>query len=339
FDLNKGIRGSRQDNLSPDFFGTQGILLVNNNASACLLVLSALAKGKEVIVSRSELVEIGGSFRIPEVMELSGCTMREVGTTNKTKLSDYERAINDNTGLILKVHRSNFRIDGFVEEVSVEELSGLARKFNIPFYYDIGSGALSIIKSIEKDEPTISETLKNGADIVSFSSDKLLGGCQGGLILGQPLFIEKMKRHPLYRAIRPDKITIYYLERLLYYLSIEDYSKSPVLDMIFTDIKLIKKRALRVFKEIKGFKDLKAELIQDMATFGGGSLPLKTLPTYVIRFKSRKGEERTRNFFLNNDPPILIRQKDGYVIIDFRTIFNEEVPLIINAIKDYLSAY
>lgn len=338
FNIDTGKRGSRQDNLSPKLFNSEDILLVNNNAAACLLVLSTLAKGKEVIVSRSELVEIGGSFRIPEVMELSGCIMREVGTTNKTKLSDYERAISDNTGLILKVHRSNFVIEGFVEEVSTKELSRLAKRFNTPFYFDVGSGALKIIKSIDKNEPIIDEAINDGADIISFSTDKLLGGCQGGVIIGKSSLIEKMKKHPLYRAVRPDKITIYYLERLFHYLSLGDYFKSPVLEMIFSDIEKIKKRAQKVLKEIRKIesKEVKVDLVQDISTFGGGSLPLKTLPTYVIRLKSGESEEKIKKFFLNYSPPILIRQKEGFCIIDFRTIRDDEVPIITKAIKDFL---
>lgn len=338
FNIDTGKRGSRQDNLSSKLFNSEDILLVNNNAAACLLVLSTLAKGKEVIVSRSELVEIGGSFRIPEVMELSGCIMREVGTTNKTKLSDYERAISDNTGLILKVHRSNFVIEGFVEEVSTKELSRLAKRFNTPFYFDVGSGALKIIKSIDKNEPIIDEAINDGADIISFSTDKLLGGCQGGVIIGKSSLIEKMKKHPLYRAVRPDKITIYYLERLFHYLSLGDYFKSAVLEMIFSDIEKIKKRAQKVLKEIRKIesKEVKVDLVQDISTFGGGSLPLKTLPTYVIRLKSGESEEKIKKFFLNYSPPILIRQKEGFCMIDFRTIRDDEVPIITKAIKDFL---
>ncbi len=338
FDIEKGIRGSRQDLLSPKLFGSESLIIVNNNASACLLVLSTLAKGKEVIVSRSELVEIGGSFRIPEVMELSGCIMREVGTTNKTKLSDYEKAISDNTALILKVHRSNFKIDGFVEDVSSKELSELSKRFNVPLYYDIGSGALGIIRKVDREEPVIEETLKDGVDILSFSCDKLLGGCQGGAILGSKKYIEVMKRHPLYRAIRPDKFTLYYLERIFHYLSLEDYSKSPVIDMIFTDLKIIKKRALKVYRELERCKKIGVlELVQDQATFGGGSLPLKTMPTYIIRFRSEKDSVKTKKFFLNYNPSILVRQKDDYTVFDFRTISDMEVPIIIKALKDFFS--
>lgn len=336
FNIKERKRGSRQDILSPTLFNAEDILLVNNNASACLLVLSTLAKGKEVVVSRSELVEIGGSFRIPEVMELSGCILKEVGTTNKTKIGDYEKAINENTGLILKVHRSNFVIDGFVEEVTPKELVKLSKKYNIPFYFDTGSGALEIYKKIDKNEPVINEVLGYGVDIVSFSTDKLLGGCQGGIILGKKLFLERMKKHPLYRAIRPDKISIYYIERLLKYLFLSDYTKAPVIEMIFCDFEKIKRRAKNALRRIK--KHIKSENIimsEDISTFGGGSLPLKTLPTCVIKIRYEKGDEEVKRFFLEYNPPILTRQKNGYTIFDFRTVKDEEVHFIVNAIKDF----
>lgn len=334
FDIKGAKRGSRQDNIRASLWPEKGMVIVNNNAAACLLVLSALAKGKEVIVSRGELVEIGGSFRIPEVMELSGCLLREVGTTNKTRLSDYEKAINDNTGMILKVHRSNFRLEGFVEEVGHKELMALSKRFNIPFYFDMGSGALEIIKRFDSKEPIITEVIKEGADIISFSSDKLLGGCQGGVIVGNKDLVGRLKRHPLYRAIRPDKLTIYYLERLFYYISIEDYQKIPVFKMMLEDLEDIRKRANRAFRLIK--KEIKndfcIEVSRDEATFGGGSMPLKTLPTYVIRFKLPWDENKIKRYFLDNDPPILIRQQNGYSILDFRTIFEEEINNIVRTV-------
>ena len=246
FDLERGARGSRQDHIRPMVqacFGAEDALVVNNNAAAVLLVLAALAKGREVIVSRGELVEIGGSFRIPDVMALSGAQLKEVGTTNKTRLSDYDRAITDQTALIMKVHRSNFAVVGFSEEAQIKELKELARARQIPFYIDMGSGVPFDLESFGiPDEWTITDCL-SGADCVSFSADKVLGGPQAGIILGRQDLIEAMAKHPLHRAVRIDKLGIAGLSATLLLLSSGAYQEIPVLKMIIEPLAQVKARA------------------------------------------------------------------------------------------------
>ncbi|MCX7769726.1 MAG: L-seryl-tRNA(Sec) selenium transferase [Proteobacteria bacterium] len=330
FDLVEGKRGSRLKHLKPDLFGAEDILVVNNNASACLLVLNTLAQGKEVIVSRGELVEIGGSFRVPEIMKASGAILKEVGTTNKTKPIDYERAINDNTGLILKVHRSNFVLKGFVEEVSTTQLVELSRRYNLPLYFDEGSGAISVIKNISNAEPIIDEEVKKGVDIISFSGDKLLGGTQAGIIVGRKDLIELMKKNPMYRALRPDKFTLYYLERLFSYLSISAYGYSPVLSMLLEPIEVITKRGKRLLKLLRSKIDKEFfQLTTDYSAPGGGSLPGVELKTCVLRIKHPLiSEEDLVLRLLHSSPPIVARRKEQACIIDFRTVRDEEIPII-----------
>lgn len=334
FDLSTGKRGKREKHLFQDFFHNSNMLIVNNNAAACFLVLNTFAKGKEVIVSRGELVEIGGSFRIPEIMKESGATLKEVGTTNKTKLKDYENAISDNTGLILKVHRSNFVIEGFTEEVSSKDLVSLANKFNIPFYYDAGSGALELLACISKNEPIIEKETKNGVSIITFSGDKLLGGTQAGIILANDDLLKQIKNNPVYRALRPDKFTIYYLSRLFYYLSIGDIKKSPVIENLLTEEKEIKNKALKLVRLLKGVPKHAIKLEKERSAPGGGALPGIYLTTYVVKiYHDEKSEEEIRQFLLQNETPIVTRQKDGVTLIDMRTVFNHEIGTIANAIK------
>lgn len=330
FDLNEGKRGSRLKHLTPELFEAEDILVVNNNASACLLVLNTIAEGKEVIVSRGELVEIGGSFRVPEIMRVSGAHLKEVGTTNKTRIIDYEKAINDNTGLILKVHRSNFVLKGFTEEVSSIKLVELSRKYNIPFYLDAGSGALSVIKNISNEEPIINEEIKKGVDIVSFSGDKLLGGPQAGIIVGKKDLVELMKRNPLYRALRTDKFTIYYLERLFYYLSVGLYEYSPALNMLLEPIDRIENRGKKLLKILKNKIDMKfLTLATDYSAPGGGSLPDIELETWVLKISHPEmDEEDLAKKLLSASPPVVVRRKENACVIDFRTVKEEEIPVL-----------
>lgn len=333
FDLLTGKRGSREKHLFQDFFENYKILVVNNNAAACLLVLSTLAKGKEVIVSRGELVEIGGSFRIPDIMKQSGAILREVGTTNKTRLADYESSISDNTGLILKVHRSNFVMDGFVEDVSSEQLLSLSKRYGIPFFLDAGSGALKILSHLSTSEPVIENEISLGVDIISFSGDKLLGGTQAGIIVAKPSLLKQFKDNPLYRALRPDKFTIYYLSRLFYYLSIGDTTKSPVIKNLLTLESEIKKRAEKLFRLLKGVPKDAVKIDKDVSAPGGGALPGVFLPTFVVKIKHpSKKEEEVRKFFLNLPKPIITRQKEAYTLIDLRTVFEEDLAYIAKAI-------
>lgn len=332
FDLKEGKRGSRLKHINPDLFGAEDILVVNNNASACLLILNTLSEGKEVIVSRGELVEIGGSFRVPEIMKVSGAILKEVGTTNKTKIADYEKAISDNTGLILKVHRSNFVLRGFTEEVSSTELIELSKKYRIPFYFDAGSGAISIIENISKEEPMINEEVKKGVDIISFSGDKLLGGTQAGFILARREMIELMKKNPLYRALRPDKFTIYYFERLFCYLSAGLYEYSPALNNLIEPVNAIEKRGRKLLKMLNKRIDNRFLLLtKDYSAPGGGSLPEVELKTWVLKITHPSmSEEEMAKKLLYANPPVVVRKKDNACIIDLRTVKDEELHVLAN---------
>lgn len=334
FDLVAGKRGAREKHLFQDLFGNKKMLVVNNNAAACLLVLSTLAKGKEVIVSRGELVEIGGSFRIPDIMKESGAVLKEVGTTNRTKPKDYEAAITDNTGLILKVHRSNFVMDGFVEDVPSKNLVHIAKKYNIPYFFDAGSGALKVLSHISQNEPVIESEIERGVDIITFSGDKLLGGTQAGIIVSTKEIVDKLKENPLYRVVRPDKFTLFYLSRLLFYLKIGDTKKSPVIENLLVSEREIKKKAQKLLRLLSGIPKQSITITKDLSAPGGGSLPGLFLPTYVIKIKHpSKSEEEIKKFFLTQSTPIVTRQKDGHTIIDLRTVFLEEIPTIALAIK------
>ncbi len=330
FELKEGKRGSRLKHLKADLFDAEDILVVNNNASACLLILNTISEGKEVIVSRGELVEIGGSFRVPEIMRASGAILKEVGTTNKTKVIDYEKAINNDTGLILKVHRSNFVLKGFTEEVPSLKLVELSKKYNIPFYFDIGSGAIYAVKNISKEEPIINEEISKGVDIVSFSGDKLLGGIQAGIIVGKKDLIEKMKKNPLYRALRSDKFTIYYLERLFYYLTLGLYEYSPALNMLLEPIDKIEKRGRKLLKILKNKIDRQfLKLTTDYSTPGGGSLPDVELKTWVLKINHpAMTEEDLAKKLLNTTPPVVVRRKENACLIDLRTVKDEEIPIL-----------
>jgi L-seryl-tRNA(Ser) seleniumtransferase len=339
FDLKEGKRDSRLKHLTPDIFGSEDMLVVNNNASACLLVLNTFACGKEVIVSRGELVEIGGSFRVPEIMKASGALLKEVGTTNKTKIIDYERAINDNTGLILKVHRSNFVIKGFVEEVPSLRLVELSKKYGVPFYFDAGSGAVSIIRNISYDEPIINEEIEKGVDIVSFSGDKLLGGTQSGIIVGKRDFIEIMKKNPLYRALRPDKFTIYYLERLFHYLSSGLYQYIPTLNMLMEPIEKIENRGRRLLKRLKSkISGQFLTLTMDYSAPGGGSLPDVELKTWVLKIiHPVMTEEEISKRLLSSMPPVVVRKKENACVVDLRTVKDDEIPVLAGILVSVLN--
>lgn len=340
YDLKKGKRGLRYRNLEwvlKELTGAEDVCVVNNNAGAVLLVLSALAKGKEVVVSRGELIEIGGSFRIPDVMEQSGAILREVGTTNKTHLRDYERAINENTALLMKVHTSNYKILGFTASVSTKELVELGKKYGIPVYEDLGSGSFIDVRKLGLSyEPTVQEVLSAGVDVVSFSGDKLLGGAQAGIILGKKEYLEKIKRHPLNRALRIDKMTLAVLEATLTYYLDEKTALEKVLvwRLLSQSEECLRKKAEKIvglLKE-KGFKG-KVKIIRDETEVGGGALPLQTLPTYCVSVKidglsETEIDSGLRNFY----PPIIGRIKNGNYLIDVFTVFEDEIPKIVEAL-------
>lgn len=346
YDLGKGERGKRYSHIQRllnEITGAESSLIVNNNAAAVFVCLTALAKGKEVIVSRGELVEIGGSFRVPDVMASSGAILREVGTTNKTHLHDYEKAINENTALLLKVHQSNFRTIGFTKQVEIEDLATLGRKHNIPVMFDLGSGCLIDLKpSGVHSEPTVQEVVKSGCDIVTFSGDKLLGGPQGGVIAGKTDIIETISRHPLMRAVRVDKMTLSALEAVLMLYIDEDKAKKeiPTLRMLLQDVNEIKARAKKIATRLhREIKENVAEIdvVGDSSQSGGGALPEIEFKTYVIAIKPKKLsvnklEERLRH----GNPPIIARIKEDALIIDARTMRDREVEALVKGISGVL---
>lgn len=343
YDLHSGKRGSRYSHLEDilvEITGCESAMVVNNNAAAVMLVLSTLAKDREVIVSRGELIEIGGSFRIPEVMELSGANLREVGTTNKTHLRDYEGAINEETAALLKVHTSNYRILGFTSEVGSNELMKLKEKYNIPVVEDLGSGVLiDLAKYGLEHEATVQESLNNGVDIVTFSGDKLLGGPQAGIIVGKGEYIEKMKQNPLTRAFRVDKFTISALEASLKYYLEEEIAveKIPTLNMLTKDIDEIEEMASKLKESINslGFnKWIETDIEDSFSEVGGGSLPLEKLHTkcVVLNLKdisTQSFEDKLREYKI----PIITRVYRDRIYMDPRTIKISEIEIIRDAIK------
>ncbi len=348
YDLINGKRGSRYSHLIElirEVTGAEDAIIVNNNAAAVLLVLSSLGKDKEVIVSRGELIEIGGAFRIPDVMEQSGCNLVEVGTTNKTHLSDYEYAITEDTGALLKVHTSNYKILGFTESVDSKELSSLGRSKNIPVIEDLGSGVLVDLSKYNLSyEPTVGETLKKGVDIVTFSGDKLLGGPQAGIIVGKKEYIDLCKRNPLNRALRIDKFTIAALESVLrYYIDEEDAIKNiPTLRMITmkkeeieTKAKILKDR----IEELSLNKEIKIDKVDLVSQVGGGSMPLEELPSkgislHLENYSANKMEE----FFRAYKIPIIARISDNVIYFDLRTVEIEEIEIIVDAIDAFIKS-
>lgn len=334
FDLARGERGSRQDHIrfiTRVCFGSEDALVVNNNAAAVLLALAALARGREVIVSRGELVEIGGSFRIPEVMALSGARLKEIGTTNKTRLSDYAAAISDETALIMKVHRSNFAVVGFSEEAHIKELAELARTRRIPFFIDMGSGVPFDLSAYGiPNEWTISECLE-GADIVSFSADKVLGGPQAGIILGRHDLIQAMARHPLHRAVRIDKLAIASLNATLRLLSKGAYQEIPVLSMISQDIADVRARA-RKFRKLLA---VKGDIIATQAVIGGGSAPTKTFASCGVMVRCEKLSASQAHARLRL-ACIVCRIEDDRLLFDLRTVSNHEVKPLADKVNEVL---
>jgi L-seryl-tRNA(Ser) seleniumtransferase len=318
-------------------------LIVNNNAAAVLLVLNTLADGKEAIVSRGELIEIGGEFRIPEIMQKSASILREVGTTNRTRLSDYEKAVNDKTGLIMKVHTSNYRIVGFTEEASIESLVELAKSRGIPVMDDLGSGCLiDLDKYGLQHEPTIRERLATGVDVVTFSGDKLLGGPQAGIIVGKKNVLEKIKKNPLNRALRIDKFTLAALEAtLMHYLNpAAAVKKLRSLKALTEPVAAVKKRAEKLIEKLQKekFDSLKFSLREDFAAAGGGSLPTQQVPTVLVAVKNKtmqtsKMEEKLRTL----EVPVIARVDKDEILLDLRTVAEDDFPFIIEGLKQIIT--
>jgi L-seryl-tRNA(Ser) seleniumtransferase len=335
FDLNAGERGKRDIHvdrlfraLLGDGAGDRGAvstIVVNNNAAAVLLALNTLADGGEVIVSRGELVEIGGSFRIPDVMTKSGASLREVGTTNRTRVADYEKAINDRTRLLLRVHRSNFEITGFTEQASTAELVALAQTRALPLMEDLGSGALVDLQNFGiSGEPSVLDSVRSGVDIVTYSGDKLLGGPQAGLISGRTDLVAGMRANSLFRALRVDKLTYAALEATLVEYVKRDHDSIPTLKMLRLAKEEIGRRAETLASQIR-LPKCKIEVIDGESVIGGGAAPSSVLPTRLLALtcESHSAEELSARL-RTSDPPIIARVEQGRVLLDLRTVFSEQ---------------
>ena len=345
FDLAAGARGKRDVHVDrlfqrllheeeKDGAAVVSTIVVNNNAAAVLLALNTLADGGEVIVSRGELVEIGGSFRIPDVMAKSGAILREVGTTNRTRVSDYEQAITERTRLLLRVHRSNFEITGFTEQASMAELVTLARKRSIPLMEDLGSGALLDLRSIGiEGEPGVLDSLRGGVDIVTYSGDKLLGGPQSGLISGGAEFIARMRSNSLFRALRVDKLIYAALEATLLAYVRRDHDAIPTLRMMRLTKEEVGERAAKVASRVDGPK-LKVEIVDGESILGGGAAPSSVLPTRVLALtcEGLSADELAARL-RGSEPPIIARVEEGRVLLDLRTVFPEQDAAVAAALR------
>ncbi|AZO94721.1 L-seryl-tRNA(Sec) selenium transferase [Halocella sp. SP3-1] len=342
-DRESGKRGSRYSHVRDiltELTGAEDALVVNNNAAAVLLALSALAADKEVVIARGQLVEIGGSFRIPEVMEQSGAKLVEVGSTNKVYLKDYERAITEETGLLLKVHTSNYRVMGFTKEVELEDLSKLGAKYELPVVEDLGSGILvdSTLWGLSY-EPTVQDSIGQGADVVTFSGDKMLGGPQAGIIVGNKKYLDKMKRHPLNRVVRVDKFTLAALEATLkeYRNSKRAYQEIPTLRMLNIPEDELKEKAATLMQNIREVisSDFNLAIRKDSSQIGGGAFPLEKLPTYVVELShNNTGAEKIAEKLRLNTPPIFTRIYSNALLFDLRTIQDNELPELVAALKN-----
>jgi L-seryl-tRNA(Ser) seleniumtransferase len=323
YDLAEGSRGSRQDHVTAilrRLTGAESAIVVNNNAGAMLLALAALAEGREVLVSRGELIEIGDGFRIPDVLVRSGARLVEVGTTNRTRSDDYERAANESTALVLRVHQSNFRVVGFTEQPALTELAAVARRHHVPLLDDLGSGALLDMS----DEPTAQASLAAGADLVCFSGDKLLGGPQAGIVVGRADLVERLRRHPLHRALRADKLGLAALEgTLLLYLDPERALREvPVLRMLHEDVAVVRARAESLAAKVGG------DVEETIGRVGGGALPLSELASFACAVEESLGSPLRAH-----EPPVIGIVRDGRLLLDCRTLTDDEVDEVAAAVR------
>ena len=334
YDLEKGQRGSRlihAESMLQKLTGAEAAIVVNNNASAVLLVLSGLANKKRVIISRTQLVEIGGGFRVPDVMKQSGAKLVEVGTTNKVRLSDYKEALEEPTALVMRVHRSNFKIVGFTEEPELNDIVHVAHQANVVVVDDLGSGALlDTAKYGFAHEPTVQESLAAGVDLVCLSGDKLLGGPQAGIIIGKKILIDKIKKHPLARAVRADKVCLAGIAAtLLHYLKDEAETEIPVWKMMSLTLEHLKVRAEMWRDEVR-----QGEVIQAESTVGGGSLPDECIPTYVLALHVKSPDKFLKKLRMSH-PPIIARVENDTILFDPRTVLSDEI--LISNLKALLS--
>jgi L-seryl-tRNA(Ser) seleniumtransferase len=339
FDIAAGERGKRDVHVERLFSrllnqeGVSGIrtVVVNNCAAAVMLALNTLAEGGEVIVSRGELVEIGGSFRVPDVMAKSGAVLREVGTTNRTRLADYENAITDKTRLLLRVHRSNFAIIGFTEQPTLEELAALGRKHNIPVMEDLGGGAMIPLRALGVNESGVMESLRAGADLITYSGDKMLGGPQAGLLSGREDLIKRVRSNPLFRALRVDKLTYAALEATLLEYIRQNHDAIPFARMMRLAAADIRARAEALQTQLSYAEQLKTAIIPGESLVGGGSAPTSSLPTFLLAVTARSlSADELAARLRRNDPPIVARVEEGRVLLDLRTVLGpaEEAQIV-----------
>lgn len=337
YDLESGKRGSRYshvENILCRLTGAESALVVNNNAAAVLLVLSAMTQGGQVIVSRGELVEIGGSFRVPEIMESCGAQLKEVGATNKTHLRDYEKAINEHTKALMKVHTSNYRIIGFSETPVLSELVELGHKYDLPVIEDLGSGCLLDLNRFGiHDEPSVQDSIRAGVDVVSFSGDKLLGGPQAGIILGKKKYLDILKKHPLNRAMRVDKMTLAALEATLQSYEAGSESDIPVIAMLSAQPESLLEKAKQL-ASLLADAGISCEILFMEGRVGGGSVPNHSLPSYAVAFD--RDVNRLEETLRKGIRPIIGRIHEGKYLLDVRTLFEKDFPVIVEALKEAL---
>ncbi|HKW76259.1 MAG TPA: L-seryl-tRNA(Sec) selenium transferase [Terriglobales bacterium] len=341
FDIASGTRGKRDVHVERLFSrllnqdGVSGIrtVVVNNCAAAVMIALNTLAEGDEVVVSRGELVEIGGSFRVPDVMAKSGAQLREVGTTNRTRIEDYERAINEKTRLLLRVHRSNFAIIGFTEQPSMEELCQLGRKHKIPVMEDLGGGALLPLRSFGVNESGVADSLRAGVDLVTYSGDKMLGGPQAGMLSGREEIIKRIRNNPLFRALRVDKLIYAALEATLMEYIRRDYQAVPFVRMMQASAGQIRARAEHVQEQLRPAHHLKVEIVAGESLVGGGSAPTSTLPTFLLAITAQAfSADELAQRLRSATPAVVARVEEGRVLLDLRTVLEDEEQDLVKAL-------
>ena len=331
YDIAAGRRGKRDVHVSALIEGLAGApgIAVNNNAAAVFLALNELAAGGEAVVSRGELIEIGDGFRIPDIMARSGAILREVGTTNRTSIEDYRAAINERTRLLLRVHPSNFRISGFTSRVELRELAALAHERGVPVYEDLGSGCLVDLRAHGIDEPVVRDSVAAGADLVSFSGDKLLGGPQAGILAGREEIVARLRRNPLFRALRLDKLITQALETVLRNLVLERWERVPAIAMIREPAGRIRERALALLARAPA---LDAAVVEGRSVIGGGATPEQSIPTWVIAVACANVVAAERLLRANN-PPVIARLEEGKLVLDLRTVFAEDEDDLVSALR------
>ncbi len=342
FSGKRGQRGQSVTELLRQITGAEDAIIVNNNAASVLLALNTFAENRQVIVSRGELIEIGGSFRIPEILKKSSATLVEVGTTNKTRLTDYQKAVTPECAAILKVNPSNYQIVGFTEEVSLEEVIDLGKNQHIITIYDLGSGSLVDLSPYGLKEPFLSKVIQKGPDIVTFSADKLLGGPQAGILLCKKKYAKALRENPLNRVLRPDKMTLSCLEKTLHlYKEPSAISKIPVLSMITSSCKTLRERGERIVKSLSSYRPpkVKLEIVEDISRVGGGAFPRQELPSFSLSI-TLEGSKITQlaNKLRLQAPPILGRIHQEHFYLNLRTIQEEDIPIVIHHLQEVLGS-